>query len=120
MKKINKKNRTFNNISIQKLDVSSIKNKLKNTVVGSPSRKLELNNNSIDLKRSGTNNNLKYSELFTSQKSSNLIKAKTRRKSLKFIEKDIKNRLLDISILIEKEESISCIHSRDNNLNISS
>ena len=120
MKKINKNNRSFNIISNNKLDISSNQNILKNTVVWSPSRKLELNNNSIVLKKSGTNTNiLNNSELCTSQKSFNIIKKKTRRKSLKFIEKNIKNRLLDISMQIEKEENISCINQRDNNLNIS-
>ena len=95
--------------------------KLEHTIAGSPSRKLELNNNFIVLKRTGTNNIEKNSELCTSPKSKSidLIKKKTRRKSLKFIEKNIKNRLLDISIQIEKEENISCINPRDNKLNIS-
>ena len=77
MKKINKNNRSFNIISNNKLDISSNQNILKNTVVWSPSRKLELNNNSIVLKKSGTNTNiLNNSELCTSQKSFNIIKKK--------------------------------------------
>jgi len=123
MRKSNGNNRSFNIISNKKLDISTKENNLKHTVAGSPSRKLELNNNSIlDLKRTETNNYiLDSSEIRQSQKSINVINLKNnhRRKSLKFIEKNIKNRLLDISIQIEKEENISCINPKENNLNIS-
>ena len=123
MRKSNGNNRSFNIISNKKLAISTKQNNLKHTVVGSPSIKLELNKNSIlDLKRTGTNNYiLDSSEIHQSKKSIKVINLKNnhRRKSLKFIEKNIKNRLHDISIQIEKEENISCINPKENNLNIS-
>ena len=98
----------------------------RNSIVGSPVRNtLELNRSSIQIKRSGTNFISTISDLNDSRTSINVKDIKNiskKRKSLKYIEKNIKNKLLDISLQIEKEENdgnISCIISKKNNLDLS-
>ena len=84
---------------------------------------LGLNTNNSELKRASTNELEIMSELENSKISSNLFNKKKKfsnRKSLKFIEKNIKNRILDISLQIEKEDNMRSVILKDNNnLNLS-
>ena len=84
---------------------------------------LGLNTNNSELKRASTNELEIMSELENSKISSNLFHKKKKfsnRKSLKFIEKNIKNRILDISLQIEKEDNMRSVILKDNNnLNLS-
>ena len=94
------------------------------SVYGSQARNiLELNNNLSELKRAGTNELKKNSDdLDNSQVTFNMINKKRKHsyiQSLKFIEKNTKNKILDISIQIEKEDIIDSVISKNNNLNLS-
>ena len=106
----------------------SMQNKAKRkrySVYGSPARNiLELKNNLPELKRAGTNELKKNSDdLDNSLVTFNMINKKRKHsyiQSLKFIEKNIKNKILDISIQIEKEDVINSVISKNNNnLNLS-
>ena len=97
-----KKNTSF------QYNFSKNKRRKRNSIVGSSTRRmLNLHSNNIELKRYGTNELKINSELDNSQISIGLLSKKykmSNSKSLKFIEKNIKNKLLDISMQIEKEE----------------
>ena len=104
-----KKNQSYN--ITQKRDSKAL------TFIGNIS---DFNQNNSDLKRFGTNE-LKKNSDNDSEISSNILRKKKKfqnRCSLKYIEKNIKNRILDISMKIEKEEN-SGITKDNNNLNLS-
>ena len=117
--KHNKHNRSFQ-YNFARPSISSKPKKTRHSVYGSPVRNaLELNGNMPQIKKAGTNELKKSKDL----DNSNLTILKKRKnsnlQSLKFIEKNIKNRILDISIQIEKEDNIASGIIIDNNLNIS-
>ena len=84
---------------------------------------LDLTSNNSELKRFGTNEGKNTLDIENSQISLNIInrrKKSTKRQSLKFIQKNIQNKILDMSMKIEKEENIaSGVSKENNNLNLS-
>ena len=103
-------------------NIHNIKNKnlkKRNSIVGSPTRnKLILKGNNEELKRFKTNELKIDSDIEQSQLGELCKNDKSNGKSLKFIEKNIKNKILDISMKIEKEENITSV-IKENNLNLS-
>ena len=101
--------------------VSSKSKKTRNSVYGSPTRNaLELKGKMPELKRAGTNEYKKNNDLDNSKLTIFRNRKSTNLQSLKFIEKNIKNKILDISIQIEKEDNnISSGYKGENNLNLS-
>ena len=76
----------------------------------------ELNSHTSEIKRFGTNELKIDTDYENSEISTNLLNRKKKfknRKSLKFIEKNIQNRILDISMQIEKEENITSGLNKD-------
>ena len=117
-----RQNRSFNS----NLEFISKSHKNRKKGNNSPIRNYLANHSQpSDLKRSSINKLKINSDLNNSDISSNLFNIKKKRldkrKSLKFIEKDIKNKILDLSILIEKEDNIASGISKEynNNLNLS-
>ena len=84
---------------------------------------LDLTSNNSELKRFVTNEGKNTLDIENSQISLNIInrrKKSTKRQSLKFIQKNIQNKILDMSMKIEKEENIaSGVSKENNNLNLS-
>ena len=103
-------------------NIHNIKNKnlkKRNSIVGSSTRnKLILKGNNEELKRFKTNELKIDSDIEQSQLGELCKNDKSNGKSLKFIEKNIKNKILDISMKIEKEENLTSV-IKDNNLNLS-
>ena len=121
--KHNKNNQSFQ-YNNNRVSMSNKAKKKRNSIYGSPTRNnLKLNNNIPELKRAGTNEIKRNSDdLDNSQINLKIFNRKRKYsniQSLKNIEKNIKNRILDISIQIEKEENINSTINKDNNLNIS-
>ena len=111
-----------NDRSFQTANKEVYKGKKRNSHFDSPiTNFVDFYSDNSELKKFGRNDNKLNSDVDNSEISINLNnkKKRQRRKSLKFIEKNIKNKILDISIQIEKEENIRSDLNKDNNLNIS-
>ena len=109
--------------SFQTTNKAVYKRKKRNSHFDSPIKNnIDFYSDNFELKKFGTNQNNKInSDLYNSEITINVYKQKKKqkRKSLKYIEKNIKNKILDISIQIEKEENIESDLNKSNNLNIS-
>ena len=122
-KLINKKHHSTQ-YNFARISMSNKVKRKRHSVYGSPSRNiLELNNNIPELKSAGISELKKNLEdLDNSQVTLNMINNRKRKhsymQSLKFIEKNIKNKILDISIQIDKEDIINSVISKNNNSNL--